>query len=144
LPPRPEGPSNVRPTIDPAVALADFSREGFCLLKDVLTPEQIQLYRDHLLGVLGDRRYLDASGSRKDPATRHFTEPTVLPAKEDTSRYNQDSSRFPLVNQGQGSIYHNGDFTAGGDDVSYNTGVYGDELRLGVEGYIRHDPRWAA
>ena len=22
--------------------------------------------------------------------------------------------------------------------------VYNDELRLGVEGYVRHDPRWAA
>ena len=23
-------------------------------------------------------------------------------------------------------------------------GVYGDDLRLGIEGYIRHDPRWGS
>jgi hypothetical protein len=142
--PRPAGRSSVQPTTDAAIALADFNREGFCLIKDALSPEQVELYKDHLLGVMGDLRYLDANGFRNDPATRHFTEPVVLPRKEQTSRHNQDPNRFPLVNKGIGSRYHNGDFTAGGDDVSYNTGVYGDELRLGVEGYIRHDPRWAA
>lgn len=141
LPPRPEGRSDVRPTTDAAVALADFTREGFCLITDVLTPAEVTLYKEHLLGVMGDRRYLDASGSRTDPATARFTEPTVLPASENRSQ--EDPSRFPLVNRGQGSAYHNGDFTAAGGGVSYSTGVYGDELRLGVEGYIRHDPRWA-
>jgi hypothetical protein len=133
LPPRPQGRSAVRPTRDPAVALDDFQREGFCLLLNVLTPEEVATYRDHLLGVVGDLRYLDSSGSRKDAATRCFTEPTPQP--ESRFLYQPDRSRFPVVNEGQGARFHNGDFTSA-------DGVYGDELRIGIEGYIRHDPRW--
>eukprot|EP01043_Picozoa_sp_COSAG02_P047462 COSAG02_NODE_4553_length_5223_cov_3.850117_3_plen_275_part_00 len=131
--PRPQGRSAVRPTMDPAVALADFHREGFCILLDVLTPRQVAMYRDHLLGVMGDLRYLNTDGSRHDEATRRYTEPTPQPASR--FLYTPDRSRFPVVNEGQGARFHNGDFTSA-------DGVYGDELRLGVEGYIRHDPRW--
>lgn len=133
MPLRPQGRSAVRPTVDPAVALADFHREGYCILLDVLTPQQVAIYRDHLLGVMGDLRYLTPGGSRRDPATRRYTEPTPQPASR--FLHQPDRSRFPLVNEGQGAQFHNGDFTRA-------DGVYGDELRLGVEGYIRHDPRW--
>ena len=51
---RPAGSSAVKPTRDAAVALADFVRDGFCILEGVLSPEQVVLYRDHLLGVMGD------------------------------------------------------------------------------------------
>ena len=132
-PPRPQGRSAVRPTTDPATALGDFHREGFCILLDVLTPQQIATHRDHLLGVMGDLRYLNPDGSRRDEATRRYTEPTPQPVSRFLHPPNR--SRFPVVNQGKGARFHNGDFTR-------VDGVYGDELRLGIEGYIRHDPRW--
>jgi hypothetical protein len=47
------------------VALADFRREGFCILHQVLSPEQVAAYRDHLLGVMGDRRHLGPDGRRR-------------------------------------------------------------------------------
>ena len=94
-------------------------------------------YRDHLLGVMGDRRYLDADGRRKDPATRRFTEPPDPPPDK---LYPGDHNRFPRLHEGEGSQFHNGDFSA-----PFNGGgVYGDDLRLGIEGYIRHDPRWGS
>eukprot|EP01050_Picozoa_sp_SAG11_P003370 SAG11_NODE_189_length_13028_cov_14.222446_10_plen_78_part_00 len=43
LPERPWGQSDVRPTDDPAMALDDFRREGFCVLKDVLSLEEVQM-----------------------------------------------------------------------------------------------------
>ena len=97
----------------------------------------LRRYRDHLLGVMGDRRYLDADGRRKDPATRRFTEPPDPPPDR---LYPGDLDRFPRLHQGEGSQFHNGDFSA-----PFNGGgVYGDDLRLGIEGYIRHDPRWGS
>ena len=126
LPPRPtEGVTCVTPTTDAAIALSHFEHEGFCVLKGVLSPEQVQIYRDHMLGVLGDNRFIGPDRQRRDPATRRFTEPDVLPP-------NPPPPSEP-VNEGQGRRYHNGDFGP----------RYGDELRTSTEGYIRHDPRWA-
>lgn len=86
---------------------------------------------------MGDLRYLDADGRRKNPATRRFTEPPDPPPEK---LYTSDHSRFPRLHQGEGSRFHNGDFSA-----QFNGGgVYGDDLRLGIEGYIRHDPRWGS
>ena len=67
----------VEPTMDAAQALRDFEVEGYCVLKSILDADEVAMYRDHLLGVMGDNRYLDNDGHRKDPATRTFTEPTV-------------------------------------------------------------------
>ena len=44
---RPWGQSDVRPTDDPAVALDNFRREGFCVLKGVLCPAEVQMYAAH-------------------------------------------------------------------------------------------------
>ena len=109
VPPRPQGRSAVRPTTDPATALADFHREGFCILLNVLTPQQVATYRDHLLGVMGDLRYLNPDGSRRDEATRRYTEPTPQPVSR--FLHSPDRSRFPVVNEGKGARFHNGDFT---------------------------------
>jgi len=128
---RPSGRSPVRPTLDAAQALADFKNEGFCVLKDVLDAEQVAKYRDHLLGVMGDVRFLGPDGSRRDPATRRFTEPVIVPPRD---RGKEQLSRYSHTNHDRGQRFHNGDFGQ----------VYGDELRLGVEGYIRHDPRWGS
>ena len=93
------------------------------------------MYRDHLLGVMGDWNFLDDTGNRRDRAAARYTEPTVVPPRAQRSyTLFSEEMRFPHVNAGQGQRWHNGDFG----------GRYGDELRLMVEGYVRHDPRWAA
>jgi hypothetical protein len=76
--PRPtEGVTSVAPTTDAATALADFDREGFCVLQGVLSPSQVQLYRDHMLGVLGTHPgERDAGGgSREHPPWAPFIRP---------------------------------------------------------------------
>ena len=85
------------------------------------------MYRDHLLGVMGDRRHLGPDGRRLDPATRRFTEPEVVPQRDNRSY----STMQPGINAGEAHRYHNGAFG----------GRYGDELRLMVEGYVRFDRR---
>ena len=130
---RPSGHSDVRPTTDVAVALRNFEEEGFCIVKDALSPSEVTLFRDHLLGVMGDNRHVDGTtGPRLDPATRRFTEP-LEPPLEMTSLGNTAEGEYAQANVGCGRAFHSGDFG----------GVYGDECRLGVEGYIRHDPRIA-
>ena len=124
----------VAPTTDTSTALRNFEEDGFCILKGVLSPAQVAMYRDHLLGVMGDLTFLDNAGRRRDPATACYTEPSVVPPRDERSYtlFSEDD-RFTHVNAGQGQHWHNGDFG----------GRYGDELRLMVEGYVRHDPRWA-
>ena len=59
----------------------------------------------------------------------------MLPAGTRSYSFQMGSDdRFKRFNAGQGARFHNGDFG----------GRYGDELRLMVEGYVRHDTRWAA
>ena len=127
------GPPSFDRTTDAATALANFKEEGFCILKGVLDAQQVAMYRDHLFSVVGDLRYLGPDGKRLDHATKRFTEPDVIPPREERSyTMNSEGSRFPVVNVGQGQSFHNGDFA----------GRYADELRLMIEGYVRHDPRW--
>ena len=138
------------------------TRQGFCILKGVLRPDEVSQCRDHLLGVMGDLQYLGPDGRRRDRTTCRFTEPEVIPPSDNRS---YSLARRELeggamhINAGQGQVhravsaalglwaapehpsagmpllqrFHNGDFG----------GRYGDELRLMVEGYVRHDPRWA-
>ena len=132
----PSAGCDVVPTTDAATALRNFEDEGFCILQGVLSREQVAKYRDHLLGVMGDWNFLDDAGRRRDPATTLYTEPAVVPPRANRS-YTltpDDETRYVRVNAGQGQRWHNGDFG----------GRYNDELRLMVEGYVRHDPRWAA
>jgi hypothetical protein len=126
---------DVRPTTDTATALQNFEEEGFCILKGVLTADEVTMYRDHLHSVMGDLNFLDEEGRRRDPATATFTEPSVTPPRSERS-YTLISNEVGEAhfNAGLGQHWHNGDFG----------GRYGDELRLMVEGYVRHDPRWAA
>jgi hypothetical protein len=131
-PQRPGGRSPVQPTTDPSDAVRSVLTHGYCILRDVLSPSQVQERRDHLLSICGDLRYLDPStGRRTNPATRRFTEPCPQPGPEHLHK--DHPARFPRVNVGEGQRFHNGDFTRG-------NGVYGDECRIGIEGYIRHDP----
>jgi hypothetical protein len=129
---RPGAPP-IRPTTHLSTALANFEDEGFCILKGVLDAAQVSMYRAHLLSVMGDLRYLNVDGKRLDPATARFTEPSVTPPREERSYTISAESQFDHANVGEGQRWHNGDFE----------GRYADELRLMIEGYVRHDPRWA-
>ena len=132
---RPSGRSDVRPTTDASVALRNFEKEGFCIVKDALSPSEVAMYRDHLLAVMGDRRHLLENGLRADPAARKLTTPPDPPF-ELTSRIRELQTERHAVraNAGRGDAFHNGDFGL----------LYNDECRCGIEGYIRHDPRLAA
>ena len=108
--PSPEN-APVEPTMDAAQALRDFEVEGYCVLKSILNADEVAMYRDHLLGVMGDNRYLDKDGHRIDVATRRFTEPTVSPPREERSyTITAEGDRFSHANAGEGQHWHNGDF----------------------------------
>eukprot|EP01046_Picozoa_sp_COSAG06_P085136 COSAG06_NODE_31869_length_514_cov_1.493976_1_plen_146_part_10 len=101
----------VRPTTDTATALQNFEEEGFCILKGVLTADEVTMYRDHLHGVMGDLNFLDEEGRRRDPATATFTEPSVTPPRSERSyTLISDEVAGAHFNAGQGQHWHNGDF----------------------------------